>query len=131
MLEVIVDQEKRLFDGSVRLSASALDRLLADDFKEITSTGRTYFKDEALSRLPQESPPQIDADNFELTTLSSDLVLLNYRAILIRRVNNSLSPPLYSLRTSIWQLQTLANQKTQWQILFHQGTPCEPFEIDN
>ncbi|MCW8880169.1 MAG: nuclear transport factor 2 family protein [Kangiellaceae bacterium] len=127
----MVDLEKRLFDGSVRLSIKALDLLLADDFKEITSTGRTYFKDEALSRLPQESPPQIKADNFELSELNSNLVLLNYRSILIRSVNNRRSAPIFSLRTSIWQFQTLANQQTQWQMLFHQGTPCAPFQIDN
>ncbi|WP_210330379.1 DUF4440 domain-containing protein [Aliikangiella sp. G2MR2-5] len=118
--KTIVALEESLFSSKVRLSAQLINSLLADEFKEITSTGRIYFKDEALSRLPTETPPEIQADNFVATRLDKNTYLLNYRSILKRNEGSQ----IYSLRSSIWQ-----EKDGQWQMTFHQGTPCPAFDI--
>lgn len=118
---LIIRLESKLFDPETRLSKKDIDKLLYDDFSEIQSTGRCYFKDEALSRLPQESPPKIKADSFKVKWLEEDLALLTYRSTYTR----SHSATIYSLRSSIWQ-----KDGASWKMRFHQGTPCSKFDID-
>jgi len=119
---LIIHLECQLFEPETRLSAKEINNLLFDDFFEITSTGRRYFKDEALTRLPQETPPTIQAVNYRVKWLEHSVALLTYRSIL-KRENSEV---IYSLRTSIWQ-----KDGNNWKMRFHQGTPCAPFSIDD
>lgn len=118
---LIIRSECKLFDPNTRLSKEEIDKLLFDDFSEIQSTGRCYYKDEALSRLPQETPPRIKADSFKVKWLEEDLALLTYRSTFTR--NDAAT--IYSLRSSIWQ-----KDGASWKMRFHQGTPCSKFDID-
>ncbi len=122
---LLITLETDLFKHTVRASYQTLDKLLADDFIEIASSGITFGKQEALDRLPSETAPKIYAINFEIRQISSTCAQLLYQSVLIRGSND----PIYSKRCSIWTLNELSPNNKQWQMSFHQGTLCEAFKI--
>jgi hypothetical protein len=69
--------------------------------------------------LPTETPPVITQQDFEYRVLADGLAQLTYRATIKRAENQS---PSYSVRSSIWRFDG-----EKWQMIFHQGTACEPF----
>jgi len=119
--ENLIELELSLLKPEVRSSKKALDTLLADNFLEIPSTGIPYDKSHALSRIPDEISPVFTQQDYELRVLNDDIAQLIYRATVKRENDNEIA---YSQRNSIWKLTD-----KKWQMLFHQGTPCEPFEI--
>lgn len=115
--QLIIELEQKLFEDEVRLSADLLSQYLADDFVEIASTGVSFGKAHALSRLPTENPPEIKAWDFNVRWLAEDVALLTYQSELKRE-----QPVQYikSRRSSIWQ-----KNSSGWQMAFHQGTRVE------
>ena len=118
--EKIIELELSLLKPEIRSSIQELNKLLADDFLEIPSTGTPYNKSHALNRIPQEASPEFIVQDFELRTLSKNIVQLIYKAKIIQQNKNTIA---YSQRSSIWKQTT-----GKWQMLFHQGTPCQPFD---
>jgi hypothetical protein len=121
LIDTLIELELKCLKPEVRASSDELDKLLAEDFLEIPSTGLAYDKAQALERIPYEDSPIYNLQEFKLRHLSDSVGQLIYKAT-IQRANEELIS--YSVRSSIWQL----NGKN-WQMLFHQGTPCEPFDI--
>ncbi|WP_394147976.1 DUF4440 domain-containing protein [Shewanella atlantica] len=115
----LVELELYLLKADVRVSVQELDQLIHDDFIEFGSSGASFGKREVLKHLPREKCPEFSATSFELRQLSCDVAQLLYRATM-KKPGEFITR--YSLRSSIWR-------KTQgrWQMIFHQGTPCEPF----
>jgi hypothetical protein len=74
---------------------------------------------EVLLRLPQEKPPRFDVFDIHYRLLSTDLAQLTYRTS-FKQINEW--DKRYSLRTSMWEYQG-----ERWQIIYHQGTPCQAF----
>jgi hypothetical protein len=115
----LIALEQLLVQPATRLSAELLNRYLADDFYEIAATGRCFGKADVLERLPTETPPVINQQDFNCRVLADGLAQLTYRATIQRAESNS---PSYSVCSSIWRFDG-----EKWQMIFHQGTPCEPF----
>lgn len=115
----LIEIEQLLVQPATRLSADLLNRYIADDFYEIAATGRCFGKAEVLERLPTETPPVITQQDFECRVLVEGLAQLTYRAT-IQRVENDVIA--YSMRSSIYRFDG-----ENWQMVFHQGTACEPF----
>lgn len=115
----LIELEQLLVQPATRLSVELLNRYLADDFYEIAATGRCFGKADVLERLPTETPPVITQQDFNCRVLADGLAQLTYRATLKREDDNS---PTYSLRSSIYRFDG-----EKWQMVFHQGTACEPF----
>ncbi|SNY53834.1 hypothetical protein SAMN06297280_2468 [Arsukibacterium tuosuense] len=115
----LTELEQLLVQPATRLSVQLLDSYLADDFYEIAATGRCFGKADVLERLPTEAPPVISQQDFECRVLSEGLAQLTYRATIQRAECDGLS---YSVRSSIWRFD-----REKWQMIFHQGTACEPF----
>ena len=115
----LIELEQLLVQPATRLSAELLNRYLADDFYEIAATGRCFGKADVLTRLPTEQPPVISQQDFDCRVLADGLAQLTYRATIQRAENDS---PSYSVRSSIWRFDG-----KNWQMIFHQGTACEPF----
>jgi hypothetical protein len=83
-----------------------LERIVADDFVEFGTSGRTFTKTDAIAALiasPASSSASLD--DFRVTVLAPTVALATYR-----------TPK--SLRCSIWR-----KSGAHWQIVFHQGTP--------
>jgi len=111
LLEHIKGLEEKLLQPTIRHSRFDLESLLADEFIEIASTGISFNKTEIINALLKESDVHFVLKNFKVTSLSTDVTLVNYLAI-----KNS---HVFSLRSSIWKYRD-----DKWQLIFHQGTVC-------
>ncbi|MDP4550131.1 DUF4440 domain-containing protein [Alkalihalobacillus macyae] len=92
----------------VRSSAEELDKILADEFWEIGSSGIKYNKRECLELGVVLTDMTIH--NYEIQQLAQDLVLATYFIEDRTRKRNT-------LRSSIWK-----HIDGRWQLYFHQGT---------
>ena len=113
--EALLELEQRLLEPQVRRNRSSVAALLADDFVEFGSSGRTFDKQQTLELLGSGAEVQLELIGFRARSLGSGVVLVTYRAM--RREGPS-GPGAESLRSSIWRLS-----EGRWQMLFHQGTP--------
>ena len=108
--------EEKLLSPSVRTSKDALAELLADDFVEFGSSGRTFDKETIILDLQNEVSPPKDWSirDFAIRELCRDVVLVTYGiSVPVRDTDRVKS----SLRCSIW-----VNRGGRWQMTFHQGT---------
>ncbi len=115
----LIELELYLLKSEVRTSAKELSALIHDDFLEFGGSGIRFGKEEVLIRLPQVKCPEFSATDFELRMLAPDLAQLLYRATILKP---SEFITRYSLRSSLWK-----EEDGRWQLIFHQGTPCEAF----
>jgi hypothetical protein len=102
--------EESLLQPDVRKSAE-LVALLAEEFIEFGSSGRTYTKADLVTVLQAETPSVQTTRNLQGSLLAPQAALLTY---VIRR---EASPPVYTLRSSVWQLRG-----ERWFMVFHQAT---------
>jgi len=121
LLEELQELESALHQPAVRRSIAELDRLLHPRFREFGRSGRSYTKSDVLTNLPagQESSV-VWSQEFEVEPLAEGLALLTYRSA---QVDAEGRLTRHTNRSSLWQ-----HTDRGWQMLFHQGTPCEPFE---
>jgi hypothetical protein len=102
--------EEELLEPAVRKS-TRLTELLADDFIEFGSSGRTYTKSDLVAVLQAETPVVQTTSDFNVTSLAPDVALLTYK---IRRHSE---PAVQTLRSSVWR-----RTNGQWRMVFHQAT---------
>ncbi|KLU67243.1 hypothetical protein DEAC_c04550 [Desulfosporosinus acididurans] len=117
--EQIYDLEDRLLQPEIRRSGEEISMLLADDFVEFGSSGRTYDKIQVVEGLPHSPTVPTVIEDFQVKVLSTYVVLATYRAV---KANESREEMRNSLRSSIWRFTD-----GRWQIVFHQGTRSMEF----
>jgi len=110
----LCELEESLLRPDVRKS-KRLVQLIAEDFVEFGSSGRTYTKADLVEALKAESPVTQSTSDFRVSILGRDVALLTYR------IHRHSTPPLHTLRSSIWRMRD-----GQWQMIFHQATPTPP-----
>jgi hypothetical protein len=112
--------EQRLLDPAVRNDAVQLDALIADDFREFGSSGRSYSKADILAHLSDESPDafSLSLGEFAVQLLAPTIALATYRSM---RRDHATGETTHALRSSLWGLQG-----ETWQMRFHQGTRIIP-----
>jgi len=108
--------EVALLQPEVRTSLGALDNLLAEDFVEFGSSGRSYSKQQVIDHLHYKTVV-ITLSDFKLKLLAPEVVLATYRSA---SLTNGTGPTSYALRSSVWRLEDRG-----WRMVFHQGTPIE------
>ncbi len=107
--------EESLLDTSVRRDRKKMRSMLAENFLEFGSSGRTWTRNGIIDLLSQETafvPPAIE--HFRCAFLSDDVALVTYRTV---RTDRDSGEILASLRSSIW-----TNESGIWRMRFHQGT---------
>lgn len=114
-VDYLIELEKALHSDEVRTSRERINKLLHDDFMEITQSGTMYTKEEALEGLSDSSSIQIEAFDFKVRTLSEDLHQVLYET---NTSNLEIGLTRQALRSSIWK-----KEGKKWQMIFHQGTP--------
>ena len=112
--------ETALHCRSGRRDGKALERLLHGAFVEIGRSGRLYGREEILQLLDSEAAIRVHSQNFVMTELSDNIMLLTYRSA---RIDESGQLFRHALRSSIWQ-----RTADGWQLRFHQGTPTDEFK---
>ena len=121
LLSTLRQLECELHQPKCRRDRARLLQLLAPDFREFGRSGASYTRDEILNILPAEAEPsQIHAQDFAINQLADTVVLLTYRSAHINHAGELLR---HTNRSSIWR-----RTESGWQMVFHQGTPSEPFE---
>jgi hypothetical protein len=111
--QTLLELEQRLLTDAIRQDAHELSALLADEFREFGSSGRTFSKTEILDLLSSDPPVSLSLNSFEAYPVSEQAVLVTFRAV--KEIAGS--PPVESLRSSLW-----VHRDGRWQLLFHQGT---------
>ncbi|HEY1896784.1 MAG TPA: DUF4440 domain-containing protein [Terracidiphilus sp.] len=106
--------EESLLDPAVRSDRTIVAELLADDFIEFGSSGRTWTRDETLDLLTGEIPAPIHMTDFECALLADYVALVTYR---VSRTDARTGIQISSLRSSIW-----TKKPGGWRLRFHQGT---------
>ena len=96
--------EEQLATHSIRASAEALDRLIADEFVEFGSSGRVYTKPEVVALILAAPSTTTTLIDFRVSAVTTDVALATFRTE-------------RSLRSSLWRREGQA-----WRIVFHQGT---------
>jgi hypothetical protein len=107
-------REEALLDPAVRRDRARVEALLAEDFLEFGSSGRTWSREEILELLANETcqPPAIE--DFRCDWIGEDVALVTYKTV---RVGPESGLRTVVLRSSIW-----IKGSGEWRVRFHQGT---------
>lgn len=107
--------ETALHKKSTRNSPDAVAALLADDFMEFGSSGRSFTKATIIELLKHETVDlRVNVENFQSRELGPGVVLVTYISSKPVGIEGK---TLRALRSSIWKFQ-----QGSWQMVFHQGT---------
>jgi hypothetical protein len=105
--DIFWELETALHKKQVRNSRAAVSELLADEFIEFGSSGRTFNKSQIIEALEKEkSDQQVEVEDFDAQELAPAVVLVTYVVKGTR-----------TLRSSIWK-----SIDGRWQMVFYQGT---------
>lgn len=104
--------EEKLLKPEVRSSRAELEKLLAEEFFEFGSSGKVLYKDEEIAE-EGIGVVKMKMSEFEIHTLSDEIVLATYR------IFNETSQQ-HSLRSSTWKKNV-----DGWKMVFHQGTKTD------
>ena len=112
-IQEVRELENYLLRSDVRGSHEELDRLLADDFYEVGTSGRLFDKTDIIDALVSETPRTLVMQEFIATSLSESVVLTTFR--IIRHISDEETRS--SRHSSVWR-------KTEdgWEMFYHQGT---------
>jgi hypothetical protein len=110
LARILQELEESVLRPDVRKSQTLVE-LLADEFIEFGSSGRTYTKTDLVATLQAESPSRQTTSEFKTTRLGPDAALLTYHIRLHR------DPPVHTLRSSVWR-----RSGGKWRMVFHQAT---------
>lgn len=117
--------EARLLEPEIRRNRIEIEALLADDFREFGSSGRSYDKAQILDQLANEAGDiRYTVSQFRTQVLASDVALATYHVV---RATEGEARHVGSLRSSIWK-----RQSERWRMTFHQGTLAQeqpPYSI--
>lgn len=106
--------EQSLLDPAVRCSPERVALMLAAEFREFGTSGRTYDKTSVISAMLSAPPCTVTLSDFDARCLHPDVYLVTFRTT---RFDDSGVPVSRSLRSSVWQ-----RRDARWQLVFHQGT---------
>jgi glyoxylase I family protein len=80
VLATLIPLEQSLTDPALRKDQSHLEQLLAGDFHEIASSGRSLTREEIIRLLAEEVPYPIESSSFACAMVTPGVALLTYRA---------------------------------------------------
>ncbi|MDE2140877.1 MAG: DUF4440 domain-containing protein [Elusimicrobia bacterium] len=114
--ELLKKLEQRLLEPGIRKSAAQVGALLADDFREFASSGKTYNKIQTIELLQNSPAADSTLEDFKTVILAPDVVLATF--VYFRGATHD-RPAAKSIRSSLWK-----RMEGRWQMVFHQGTLC-------
>jgi hypothetical protein len=123
-MDIIIKQEIALHQVWFSTNKSDVERLLHPEFREVEESGRSFNFDEIVSSMDnaKHSEERVHSQDYELINLSSNTALLLYKSALLKPTGEY---SCFVKRSSIW-----VKSDGQWQMKYHQGTNCGPFEIN-
>jgi hypothetical protein len=124
-MDIAIAQEIELHQYETRHNLADIERLIHPSFVEVGKSGTSYDFDSIIKTMQAEVPSnvRIYSQHYECTQLEPSVQLLRYESAL---VNESGEASDFAKRCSIW-----AFTGSGWQLKYHQGTPCEPFDLEH
>lgn len=108
-LKVLLENlERELASAEVRSDASRMSTLLSDDFEEVGTSGRRYFRQDVLDSVGHLNDALYELSDFSFLELARTSVLVKYKALLNGQPTR---------RSSIWICRDGA-----WQMCYHQSS---------
>ncbi|NAX47854.1 DUF4440 domain-containing protein [Photobacterium halotolerans] len=122
-MEVIIEQEIALHQYETRQNLDEVTRLLHSSFKEVGRSGRTFGYASIVEMMQNEEPSSgyIHSQEYDCIQLEPSVQLLLYKSAWVSEAGEI---GAFSKRSSIW---VFTGQN--WQMKYHQGTPCPEFEL--
>ncbi|WP_299020116.1 nuclear transport factor 2 family protein [uncultured Photobacterium sp.] len=122
-MNILIEQEIALHQHDIRSNKVKAERFLHPDFREVGISGMCFDYNSIMAMMGEEEPSslRIHSQDFECVELEPTVILLLYKSAFI---DDSGDYNHFAKRSSIWVLNG-----QQWQMKYHQGTVCEPFEI--
>ncbi len=121
ILPLIIEYESRLHKPEQRLDLKTVEALLHKDFVEIGRSGNLTDRKEIIESLLSEiNQPEIHAEQFALSWINDETVILTYRSFSYAD-HVELVKERHTLRSSVW----IKTTQHGWQMRFHQGTPSK------
>ncbi len=103
----------------VRKSPTKLECLLHAEFEEVSRSGVYLQKEDVLVAFEQANRlPTIHSEAYRLVYADGEIAIITYATACVSEAGTLFN---HALRSSTW-LQAATN----WQLIFHQGTPTEP-----
>lgn len=122
-MDILIEQEKALHQHQTRQDIAQIKRLLHPTFQEVGQSGTHYDFASIVDMMINEAPSDvtIHSQDYQSILLEPSVHLLLYKTALVSP-NGEIGG--YAKRASIW-----AFTGSNWQMKYHQGTPCAPFEL--
>lgn len=122
-MNILIEQEVALHQYDIRQNKQEIARLIHPSFREIGQSGRSFDFQTIVEMMVNEQPSNghIHSQDYEIIPLEPSTHLLLYRTVWIDELGNKTH---YAKRSSIWSFNG-----ENWQLKYHQGTPCEAFEL--
>jgi hypothetical protein len=111
--EFLKSLEIELLQYETRHNPARINELIADDFLEYGSSGKSFGKKEALESLPKEEGVVIQHSDMEARMISESIGQVLFKT----SIQKDSAPPKVALRSSLWR-----KTESWWQMFFHQGT---------
>jgi hypothetical protein len=122
-MDELIQKEIALHQFEIRTDKGEASRLLHPDFLEVGKSGKTFDFNLIMESMSKEKPTGsvVHSQDYECISLEANTNLLLYRSAVI---NNDGAIGSYAKRSSVW-----VKFKNEWKLRYHQGTPCEEFQL--
>ncbi|EHJ9990606.1 TPA: DUF4440 domain-containing protein [Vibrio parahaemolyticus] len=124
-MDILIEQEIELHQYEIRQSKTDIERLIHPSFVEVGKSGMSYDFDSIIEMMEGEEPSstRIHSQRYECIQLEPSVQLLRYESALVSEFGEVSD---FAKRCSIWVFTG-----TCWQLKYHQGTPCSPFDLEH
>ncbi len=112
----LIAKEKAIVDAQKRRDSAAVEAALADDFREIGSSGRLYSKSDILDGIKKSTILDCSFEGFRFLPVDSTCVIVTY-VTTSTRIQQGREQTFRAYRSSTW-----VEQHGTWRMIFHQGT---------
>jgi hypothetical protein len=113
--QLLFELELTLLQCATKADRNLLETLLAPDFFEFGTSGRTWNRAQIIEALARDDAQSATASSFKAHQLADDVFLVTFKT-----TRPGPAKSTSSLRSSIWK-----KRDGNWQLLFHQGTATE------
>ena len=112
----LIAKEKAIVDAQKKRDFAAVEAVLADDFREIGSSGRLFSKSDILDGIKESQIVDCSFEEFRFLPVDSTCVIVTY-VTTATRIQQGREQTYRAYRSSTW-----VEQDGMWRMIFHQGT---------
>jgi hypothetical protein len=122
-MKILIEKEIQLHKFEIRTNETEVSKLLHSEFLEVGKSGRTFDYQTIVKSMVLEKPTEsvVHSQEYECIQLAENVCLLLYKSAVIME-NGAVGG--FAKRSSVW-----IKDKLEWKLRYHQGTPCDEFQL--